>query len=130
MGPKPKQKRPIPKVTAAELAVLDALWKRGKLSIREITDELYPRGKASEYATVQKLLERLEAKGCVARDRSGFAHAFEARIERAQVIDSELADVAAKLCEGSLTPLLTHLVARQKLGREEREMLRRLLEER
>jgi predicted transcriptional regulator len=126
----PKRKRPVPKVTGAELAVLDALWKRGRLSIREITAELYPRGKPSDYATVQKLLERLEAKGCVARDRSGFAHLFEAEIERADVIDLELAEVAEKLCDGSLTPLLTHLVANRKLGREEREMLRRLLDER
>jgi predicted transcriptional regulator len=124
------QRKPIPKVTDAELAVLEVLWKRGELPIREITQELYPRGRASEYATVQKLLERLEAKGCVARDRSSFAHAFKARIERADVIALELAEVADKLCEGSLTPLLMQLVAGRKLGREERELLRRLLDER
>lgn len=130
MTPKQSRKQPTPRVTDAELAVLDALWRRGQLSIRQIAAEVYPGGKASEYATVQKLLERLEAKGCVARDRSAFAHLFEARIERADVIGLELAEVADKLCEGSLTPLLTHLVAKRRLTREEREMLRRLLDER
>jgi BlaI family transcriptional regulator, penicillinase repressor len=124
-----KRKRNTPRVTGAELGVLEVLWRRGDLSIREIADELYPRGKASEYATVQKLLERLEAKGCVARDRSSFAHLFHARVERADVLDQELAEVADKLCEGSLTPLLLHLVSKQKLSRAEREKLRRLLEE-
>jgi len=122
-----RSKQPTPRVTGAELSVLDALWKQGRLSIRQIADEIYPGGKASEYATVQKLLERLEAKECVARDRSSFAHLFEARIQRADLIDQELAEVAEKLCDGSLTPLLTHLVAKRKLTREEREMLRRLL---
>ena len=129
MTPK-RSKQPTPRVTGAELAILDALWKRGRLSIRQIAAEIYPGGKASEYATVQKLLERLEAKECVARDRSGFAHLFEARIQRADLIDQELAEVAEKLCDGSLTPLLTHLVAKHRLTREEREMLRRLLGER
>jgi predicted transcriptional regulator len=125
-----RSKQLTPRVTGAELSVLDALWKKGRLSIRQIADEIYPGGKASEYATVQKLLERLEAKECVARDRSSFAHLFEARIQRADLIDQELAEVAEKLCDGSLTPLLTHLVAKRKLTREEREMLRRLLDER
>jgi len=124
-----KRRRSTPRVTDAELGVLDLLWRRGDLSIREIAGELYPRGGTSEYATVQKLLERLEAKGCVARDKSGFAHLFRARVERSDVIDRELADVADKLCEGSLTPLLLHLVSKQKLKKAEREKLRRLLEE-
>ena len=54
-------------VTDAELDVLRALWDDGKATIRVLTDRLYPSGGTSEYATVQKLLERLEAKGHVAR---------------------------------------------------------------
>ena len=124
-----KRKPPAPKVTDAELAVLEILWKHGALSIRRLADELYPGGRASAYATVQKLLERLEAKGCVVRDRSAFAHVFAARIDRSHVIDHELAKVADKLCDGSLTPLLMHLAARRKLTREDREVLRKLLKE-
>ena len=131
----PKRKRPAPRVTDAELAVLEELWKADGLTIRQITiryisEQLYPGGGTSEYATVQKLLERLESKKCVERDRRGFVHTFRARIARADVIDQQLAEVADKLCDGSLTPLLLHLVAKQKLSREDREMLRRLIEER
>ena len=50
-------------VTDAELAVLQALWEHGPLPIRRITEVLYPEGKTAQYATVQKLLERLETKG-------------------------------------------------------------------
>ena len=58
-------------VTDAELAVLQVLWEQGPATIRQLTDRLYPEGKTSHYATVQKLLERLQAKGCVSRDRGG-----------------------------------------------------------
>ena len=48
-------------VTDAELAVLQALWELRAATIRQLTDQLYPRGNVSHYATVQKLLERLES---------------------------------------------------------------------
>jgi len=115
-------------VTDAELTVMKALWARGPSTIRELTDDLYPGGGPSHYATVQKLLERLEAKGCVARDRRTFAHTFRAQIERADVIDQQLAEVAEKLCEGSLTPLLTPLVGSVKLSRDQVSELRKLVD--
>lgn len=116
-------------VTDAELAVLDALWTEGPATIRHITDRIYPQGTAAHYATVQKLLERLEAKGCVARNRSAFAHVFAAAVEREQVIAQRLRAVAEQLCEGSLTPLLLQLVHGAKLSAEERAALRKLIDE-
>ena len=65
-------------VTESELTLLHVLWDRGRSSTRQLTDVLYPRGRAAQYATVQKLLERLEGKGLVRRDRSLFVHTFEA----------------------------------------------------
>ena len=52
-------------VTDAELAVLLELWGRGPSSRRQLAEALYPRGGTAAYTTVQKLLERLEAKGYV-----------------------------------------------------------------
>ena len=61
-------------ITDAELAVLQVLWDEGRRTIRELTDTLYPSGTGVHYATVQKLLERLEAKKFVKRDRSAWPH--------------------------------------------------------
>src|SRR5437588_8090746 len=100
-------------VTDAELAVLQALWDGGAATIRRLTDELYPGGSTAHYATVQKLLERLEAKGFVRRRRQTGAHLFEAAIARDDLVGRLLEQMADKLCGGSLTPLLTHLVRGQ-----------------
>jgi predicted transcriptional regulator len=121
--------RPPQDVTDAELAILQVLWGRGTATIRQLTDELYPDGSTSQYATVQKLLERLEAKGCVHRERRATAHVFAADIERGELIDRRLEEVAAKLCGGSLTPLLTHLVRAKALSTQERQELRQLIDE-
>lgn len=116
-------------VTDAELAVLQALWDDGPATIRTLTDLLYPGGSTAHYATVQKLLERLEAKRCVRRERKAAAHVFVASIDREDLIGRRLEDVADKLCGGSLTPLLTHLVRAKRLSQRERNELRSLIEE-
>jgi predicted transcriptional regulator len=115
-------------ITDAELAVLNLLWKRGRSTVRELTDILYPQGTGAHYATVQKLLERLEIKKFVRRDRKPWPHQFDARIDRDELIGRRLQTTADKLCEGSLFPLMTHLVKAQ-LTAEDRRSLRDLLDE-
>ena len=65
-------------VTDAELAILQALWDQGPATIRQLVDRVYGKDGTSVYATVQKLLDRLEVKECVSRDRSGPVHVFAA----------------------------------------------------
>jgi predicted transcriptional regulator len=117
-------------VTDAELAVLQVLWDHGPATIRQLTDALYPQGGRAAYATVQKLLERLEVdKGFVRADRRAAVHAFAAVIGRDELIGRRLEAMAEKLCGGSLTPILTHLVRTQRLSSRERQELRALIDE-
>ena len=118
-----------PRVTDAELAILQELWQHGPETIGQLTDALYPERTAPQYATVQKLLERLEAKGCVKRDRAGRAHRFAATVSREDFIGGQLQSLADRLCGGSLTPLLTQLIDERKLSKRDLESLRALLDE-
>jgi BlaI family transcriptional regulator, penicillinase repressor len=116
-------------VADAELAVLEVLWDHSPRTIRQLTDILYPGGTTSEYATVQKLLQRLEDKGCVSRDRSQSAHQFSPNIARDDLIGEQLEQVAQKLCDGSLTPLLLHLTSNVRLKKRERELLKKMIDD-
>ncbi len=116
-------------VTDAELAVLQVLWDRGTATRRQITDVLYPGGGPAHYTTVQKLLERLETKRYVARDRGEGALTFRATVGREELIRRRLQDVAEKLCDGSLTPLLINLVRTQALTAEELQELQGLVKD-
>lgn len=116
-------------VTEAELAILQVLWDRGTATVRELTEILYPDGGSSEHATVQKLLGRLETKQCVNRDRNTWPHTYQAAIGREDLIGRRLRATAEDLCDGSMTPLLTHLVESKQLNAKERESLRNLLDE-
>ena len=116
-------------VTEAELAVLEQLWtSREPATIRAISDRLYPKGGAAHYATVQKLLERLEAKGFVRRDNSEIPHRFSPAVGREELIGRRLRAVADKLCGGSMTPLITSLVESRALTKRELDELRELID--
>jgi predicted transcriptional regulator len=115
-------------VTDAELAILQVLWGRGEATVRDLAQTLYPRQTASDLATVQKLLKRLEEKDCVDRDRQEWPHVFRPRINRDELIGRRLQDTADDLCNGALTPLLTHLVKSSPLSEADRRKLRALLD--
>ena len=117
-----------PDVTDAELAVLQTLWERGTATIRQITDVLYPEGTTALYGTVQKLLERLEGKECVRRDRDTWPHQFSAAIDRETLIGWRLRATAEKLCGGSMAPLLLHLLKTEQFNPAERQELRSFLD--
>ncbi len=121
MGRKPQD------VTDAELAVLKVLWNSGSATIRRITDELYPRQSESDYATVKKLLARLERKRFVTRNRKQMAHTFQARLTRDQLLGQRLEGLANNLCDGSSIPLLMHLVQKGKISTKQRQQLRALI---
>jgi predicted transcriptional regulator len=116
-------------ITDAELSVLQALWDRGTATVRELTEQLYKECTLSLTATVQKLLERLEGKKCVRRNRNTWPHSFAPTLEREELIARQLQTTANKLCEGDLHPLLTCLVKTRGLTDADRKSLRGLLDE-
>ncbi len=120
-------KRARKSVTDAELGVLKALWKQGASTIRQLTDLLYPNGGASYYATVQKLLDRLESKSCVRRRQRGRVNVYTATVDRQALIAGRLRETADRLCDGSLTPVLTQLVSSGELTPRELAALRDLV---
>src|SRR5262249_6172339 len=116
-------------VTDAELAILQVLWNQGPATRRQLSDQLYPGGSPAHYTTVQKLLERLEAKRYVVSDRKTPVVTFAASVSRDDLINRRLQDVAEKLCDGSVTPLLLSLVRAGKLSARDLQTLHDLIGE-
>ena len=112
----------------AELAIMDLLWRQGRLTARQIRERLYPDETRAQHGTVQRLLQRLEDKGYVERDRSLSVHFFSAAISRQAYAGSQLESLAARLTGGSFAPLITHLVEGKKLSREELLRIRAILD--
>jgi BlaI family transcriptional regulator, penicillinase repressor len=116
------------KVPAAELAVLQVLWERGPATVRQLSDAVYPGGGSAQYGTVHKLLERLESKNYVKRERRGRKHLFLPTVGRDELLGRELEALVDKMCGGSLQPLLSHLIRVKGLTPEELHELLVLIE--
>jgi predicted transcriptional regulator len=124
------RKKPVPsplrsEATEAELRLLEALWVGGAQNVREISRCALGRdpANAAEYATIQSLLDRLERKLLVARDRSSVPHEYRAAVDRDAYIGAQLEAVASRTTGGALVPLLMNLVRRTKLTAEQRRRL-------
>src|SRR5690349_20318180 len=103
-----------PKLTPLELRVMDALWKQGRLAIREI-QEAFPEPGRPAYSTIQTTVYRLEEKGAISRVRKiGNAHIFQAELDR-QEVRGRLIDELLRLLGGDAVPVMAHLVNTGKL---------------
>jgi predicted transcriptional regulator len=118
-----------PPLANAELSVMDLLWQNNdRMTARQIREQLYPDATKAQHGTVQRLLQRLEDKGYVERDRSIAVHFFSAAISRQTYAGQQLESLADKLTAGSFAPLITHLVEEKKISRDEIRRIRAILD--
>jgi len=104
----------LPKLTKLELKIMDAIWDRGALSIREI-QEAFPESRRPAYTTIQTTVYRLEDKKALRRVKKiGNAHIFEAVISR-QAAQRRLIDELLALFGGRTQPVMSHLIESGKL---------------
>ena len=104
----------LPKLTKLELQIMEALWSRGALSIREI-QEAFPESRRPAYTTIQTTVYRLEDKNALRRVKKiSNAHIFEAVISR-QAAQRKLIDELLALFGGRTQPVMAHLIESGKL---------------
>jgi predicted transcriptional regulator len=120
----------IEAVTEGKLSILEVIWEQEAPTSRDIADAIYERVTDSKMASVQKLLERLESKGYVSRDRRERAHRFRALVSRDDFLRHRLEGLADRLCDGAIVPLVTTLLRSKKgFSRKNVEQLRQLIDE-
>jgi BlaI family penicillinase repressor len=106
------------KLSKLELRIMDALWRDGEASIRDIQEGI-SEPSTPTYATVQTTVYRLEAKGAIRRTRKlGHFHIFEAIISRDAARYQFLEDLLA-LFGGETRPVVAQLIDTGKLTMED-----------
>src|SRR5436190_23861211 len=117
----------LPKLTKLELKIMEALWKRGTLSIREI-QEAFPEKDRPAYTTIQTTVYRLETKKALRRVKKiSNAHIFEAVVSR-QAAQRRLIDELLGLFGGRTQPVMAHLIESGRLTLEDVREAERALE--
>src|SRR5499433_2779048 len=73
-----------PRISKAEVRILEQFWKLGTVSVREVLDSL-PEDERVAYTTVQTLVYRLEEKGALRKVKKiGNAQLFQPALNESQ----------------------------------------------
>ena len=119
---------PNVRLSKLEFAIMETLWSKGRVSIREILEGI-PDKKRPSYNTVQTMVYRLEAKGAVTRIRmSGNFHMFEPAMTRETAQRSVIDELLAVL-GGESRPVVTRLIETGKMTMEDVEYAEKTLQE-
>src|ERR1700749_2921469 len=106
-----------PKLAKLELRILEALWARGKASMREI-QEAFPEPRPA-YTTITNTVYRMEVKRAVRRvHKVGNADIFEPLIAKDAARDT-LLDEILSFFGGRPQPMMAQLVESGKLTLDE-----------
>jgi predicted transcriptional regulator len=106
------------KLSKLEFQIMEALWTRGELSIREI-QETFQTNRLPAYTTIQTTVYRMEVKSIVHRVKKvGNFHVFAPAISRAEAQRGILNDLLAYF-GGRSQPVMAHLIESGKLSLED-----------
>ena len=118
---------PQPKLSKLELQILEALWARGKASIREI-QEAFPAPRPA-YTTIQTTVYRLEGKKTLRRVRKiGNADIFEPTVAR-DLTRNRLLDEILSFFGGKAQPMMAQLAEAGKLTLDDVRELEKTIRE-
>ena len=118
----------LPNPTDAELAVLKVLWNRGPSTVRTVHDALSAE-RSLGYTTVLKALQVMTDKGLVERDESERSHVYAPTRTESQTQRTLLGDLMERAFGGSAASLVIQALSARKASREERDEIRRILDE-
>ena len=118
---KTARKRPRLSISEGEMELLNILWKLGPSTLA-VVHKNYPR--TIGYTTIQTRLNRMVDKGVLSR--SGDFPARYKAVVKTEVAANTFFEKIARMCGGSLAPLITYLTNR-KLKPDELAVLKELI---
>ncbi len=104
------------------------VWRRGEATGRDVYEELR-RHRDIAYTTVMTMLKVLETKGHLARRREEASHVYRPTRAKRVVVRAMVRDFLERVFDGSVEPLLVHLVEDRKLSRAQLDDLARRIRE-
>ena len=116
------------KLTDAEWDVLEVLWQTPEAPLGELVFRLRPHKKWSRN-TVHTYLTRMEAKGLVRIDRTQEPHTYSYAVTREECARQERLSLLNRVYGGAAGDLLTAFLKESHITVEERDALKKLLDE-
>src|SRR5262245_15941094 len=121
-----RQSKPLTKL---QLAVLQALWKKGEATVGEVHVALASERRLA-VTTVATLLSRLEKQRLLSHRTDGRQFVYRPLVSEDEMRTSMLSDVTRRLFDGDVTAVVSHLLASGDVKRGDLERVKALIEAR
>ena len=122
-----KTAKPVP--TDLELEILKVIWQRGHATVREVYKDLAAQRKIA-YTTVLTMMGILERKGHLKKSPGERAYVYTATQPQSQVVQGMVQEFVGRVFDGSLKPLLVHMVEDARTDPDELKEIEALVRER
>jgi len=118
--------RPDP--TTAELEILQVLWENGPSTVGFVNEKQNEKKKVG-YTTTLKLMQIMNEKALVRRDKSKRAHVYSAGVSSEQTEKQLVSGLIDRAFRGSASRLGMQALSTRKASEEELDEIRRLLDD-
>ncbi len=112
--------------TSAELEILNILWKKEPLTVKDI-HELICISKDVGYTTTLKIMQKMTTKGLLRREPNGKSHLYYSNYEKNETRGRLLDKFVESAFGGSASSLVMQLLGNQKTSKEELEEIKKII---
>ena len=112
-------------LTKAELEIMQVIWKRGKVLVHNILDEMSEPKPA--YNTVSTIVRILESKGFVSHKAYGRTYEYFPLVPKDEYTGSYMRTVLDNFFDGSVSRMVNFFSSQQSISTEETDEILRIL---
>jgi BlaI family penicillinase repressor len=123
----PRMSSRLPRPTEAELPILQVLWERGPLSVRDVMHALNE-SKPAGYTTVLKQMQIMTDKGLVEKDESCRPQIYRACCSETQTQRQLLSHLVQRAFGGSVKSMVLQALSSWKSTRRDVAEIEKLLD--
>jgi BlaI family penicillinase repressor len=117
-----------PTLTPQELAIMKVVWRLEKATVRDVYEALREK-RSVAYTTVMTMMKILEEKGYLKKSQAERAYVYRPAKPRQQVVGAMVRDFVDRVFDGAAGSLLLHLARDGRLSKDERQRIRRIIED-
>jgi BlaI family penicillinase repressor len=107
---------------------MKVVWRLGQATVRDVYESLLENRRVA-YTTVMTMMNVLEAKGYLKKEKHERAYRYRPTRPERTVISSMVREFVNRVFDGAPRPLLLHLVKDTRLSSRERAELMKLIDD-
>lgn len=115
-------------MTDAEHRIMEVVWRRGRATVAEVAEDLTGEEGAA-YTTILTLMRILHEKGYLACRKSGRAHVFTPKVDRATAARKAVRQLLSKFFAGSPGELVLNFLREEEISPDELDELKQKIRE-